>query len=439
MAKQVDHIHTEASLIRRNQHEHQHEVVAHLKQLHETGKSYVSFIEAQNAKIESLHAENEALRLQASRQGILNMAHQIFEEVLRNRYFNAEGEYSWQKVLEATQKVSGTCPDAKTVMQRETTRQLCEAPVSGPVVHNLEWLSMILCSEFEGSCHVDDLYASLRQYGAFSNKALAQAAYLAETTQFRQWLQSMNSDLILVDAHCENTTSGRTSPMSVFCASLVQSLLNGPEQGPSPGSTNIVLYFFCGQHLYEDGPLAGPQGLIRSLTIQLILAWPQDISPPDLGFLSSLLPGRVSSAKEDLPVGIVCRIFYALTRQLPTDSTVHCIVDGLSYLETSLGGWSDETCEVVDCLQRCSPSSLNRGPQAVVKVLLTSPDRSTQVCEMIPPGRVVGLRAGNLNSSFVSPRFLTSSLQNQTSFSDLTRDEKDDEELAENLAGSYTC
>lgn len=430
MASKVDRIEVGTNVIRMNQHAHQHQLITHVRQLDETSKTYASFIKDQNAIIERLHAENLALKLKASREhDTLNLAHQIFDELLRNRDFNLMGERPRQKHKERAYEKYET--DTSLVMQQQTERYLPEAPTQAVVVQNLDELAMILCFEPEARSHVDDLYSTLRQYDSFSEKGLAQAAYLSETKPFRQWLQDLQSDHILVDGHCENHSIGTTSSMSVFCASLIQSLLDRAEQRINTQSPNIVLYFFCGQHRYDEGPLAGPQGLIRSLTTQLILAWPNQFPDPDLRFLSSLLHGRAYGVEEDLEVGVVCRIFHALSRQLPPSSTVHCIIDGIQYFETSIGGWTEAICEVVDCLRRCCSYNIRNAPRATVKVLLASAGRSTEVREICAPNRIVELRAGSLYSSVVSPRALISNIQSQASFSDLlTEDES---------SGEYVC
>lgn len=293
------------------------------------------------------------------------------------------------------------------------------APQYGHTTYNLDQLAMILCADFEATCHVSDLYETLRQHNAFSDKALAAAAYLGETPKFSQWLLDIGSNQILVNGHCAHETSRRTSPLSVFCASLIQNLLGGEAQGPGGShDEDLVLHFFCGQHVDPHGPLAGPQGLIRSLTTQLILAWPQKGPPPDLRFLSSLLPGTVSSAEEDLDVEIVCGVFYELLRQLPARATVYCIVDGISYFETVLEGWSQQICYVVDCFWACCDGGRHGGPRATVKILLASTDKSIVVCDSFSTDQVVDMRAGNLCSSPMSPRALRLSFQSQASSSD---------------------
>lgn len=86
MAKTVAEIQAETSLMRAN-------MVTQMNELNETNKTYASFIEAQNAEIKSLHAENRALRLVTSKLDALNNMHQIVDEVLRTRDFNAKGKH----------------------------------------------------------------------------------------------------------------------------------------------------------------------------------------------------------------------------------------------------------------------------------------------------------------------------------------------------------
>lgn len=77
-------------MIRRTQHD-QHQ--DHISQVNETRNMYASLFEAQNARIESLHAENSALRHEAGKQNVLNLMHQICDEMLRNRDFNVQSEH----------------------------------------------------------------------------------------------------------------------------------------------------------------------------------------------------------------------------------------------------------------------------------------------------------------------------------------------------------
>lgn len=92
MARTINKVHAEVRMIRKTQHDQQHQ--DQITQVNETHNMYASFIQAQNDKIERLHAENSALRLEAGKQNVLNLVHQICDEVLRNRDFNVQSEHN---------------------------------------------------------------------------------------------------------------------------------------------------------------------------------------------------------------------------------------------------------------------------------------------------------------------------------------------------------
>lgn len=69
-------------------------MLTQMTQMNETHKMYASYIAAQNAKIESLQAEtrNLALRLTEGKTDVLNIMHQLVDELTRNRGFKAMGK-----------------------------------------------------------------------------------------------------------------------------------------------------------------------------------------------------------------------------------------------------------------------------------------------------------------------------------------------------------
>lgn len=91
MARTINQVHAEVKMIRKTQHDQQNQ--NQISQVNETHNMYASFIQAQNDRIERLHAENSALRLEAGKQNVLNLVHQICDEVLRNRDFNVQSEH----------------------------------------------------------------------------------------------------------------------------------------------------------------------------------------------------------------------------------------------------------------------------------------------------------------------------------------------------------
>lgn len=121
--------------------------------------------------------------------------------------------------------------------------------------------------------HMEDVDHTLRMYDAFTEKALARAAYVATRNRFQRWLIGERSDMLLIDGHCVEQVVDRVSPLSTFCATLISSIVDFP-QSPGP-RRRMVIYFFCGPHSLQYGYHNGPSALMSSLLIQLMTQWPQ--------------------------------------------------------------------------------------------------------------------------------------------------------------------
>lgn len=284
----------------------------------------------------------------------------------------------------------------------------------------MDQLLQIICNQVESTIHVTELYSTLQQYLSFSEKALAQSAFLSEKPKFRRWLLERGSSSLLVDGHCSENISQRMSPLSVFCAILTQSLLD-----VSHTSQEIVIYFFCGEHMDSNGLLPGPQGLIRSLTAQLIHELGARHLQPDLQFLMESPHLARYAHPQDIDTRTMCRIFTGLLGQLPPGTTVHCVIDGVSQFETVLFGMAEEMRIVVDCLQWCVSST---NTPVFIKVLLASADASTVVRHLIPYHQQVDLRSGDFYGSGESSRALMMDLSSQLSFSVLNEGQQSDSE-----------
>lgn len=275
-------------------------------------------------------------------------------------------------------------------------------------VHTLDQLLKIICNDGESTGHMNDLYFTMQQYEQFSDRSLSQAAYLSEKPQFRNWLLGSGSATLLVDGHCGEHLSHRMSPLSIFCTTLIQSLLD-----LSHSSQDIVLHFFCGQHLDPTGSLYGPQGLIRSLTAQLILElWTRQLRP-DFHFLADQPKFDGHTYPEDIDVRAMCQVFVSLLGQLPPGTTVYCVMDGISQFETTLGNWSEELRVVVACLQWCGENPEGRSGVSM-KSLFASADASTVIRELVSLEEQVDLSSGEYYGSVASPGVMARDLAART-------------------------
>ena len=180
---------------------------------------------------------------------------------------------------------------------------------------------------------------------------------IACTQEFRNWILASSSGKLLVHGDYPSGGSHHASPISLFCITLLQALFTK--------SSYIPLIFFCGQHIEpEDG--AGGQVMIMSLISQILK---QHAYIPVL-FRHQL--DQQSIRRGD--VHYLCSLFEFLVRSLPSEQTVVCIIDGISYYETD--EFEDEMIMILKCLLGLVRDS---GLRPAVKLLVCSPATTDRV------------------------------------------------------------
>ncbi|KAK7744278.1 hypothetical protein SLS62_010305 [Diatrype stigma] len=221
-------------------------------------------------------------------------------------------------------------------------------------------------------------------------KGIARGKELLVKKRFRCWVEDIRgqSDILLVNGHLSDQTTGKISALSVLVAlfSRVKS---------APGA--VTLHHFCGLHSQQGNPASGPRGLMQSLVAQLILYLHQHrrgsarVSILSEGFLQDV-------ARREMVA--LCLLFSQLMAQLDRSTTVYCVIDNVSEFETSLGGWGQEMGEVVAFLQHLvHDDAQDRGP--VLKVLMIASNRSIQIHRHIRPEDQVWLHTGSTLSDSV--------------------------------------
>lgn len=272
----------------------------------------------------------------------------------------------------------------------------------------------------EAVSHSQDLSNTLRKHHCFGDEALAQPAYLINVERFRQWLVESRSDILLVDAHVGSEMSGSISPMSVFCATLVQSLLERSRLTHESGRAEVVLFFFCGLHRSRQSDLEGPSGLIRSLLGQLLLSWPKEW-PLYNDSMPSLL--EIKAGNTEAAVPLMARMFQELVSTLPLGTIIYCVVDDISAFDTELWGRLRGLEVIIDCLRKLvGPPGTRHTNEAYLKVVMTSANGSSkEVRDMLVGEQRISLRAGQYLSqpvSPMSPASLTDELQRACSLTE---------------------
>lgn len=179
---------------------------------------------------------------------------------------------------------------------------------------------------------------------------------IMKSPQLREWLVQANSKELLIHG---NSDSVPISPISFFCAVLMQNLRN-VERFKS-------VAFFCGCHPYDD--FGGARTLIMSLLSQLLQQQPFDLS-----FIDHETAYRVDSGE----IQAFCYIFGRLVEQVQRTETVFCVIDGINFYECN---GEQPLQEMADVLRFLLDLSEEKG--SVYKILVTSPSSTEDVRQAI--------------------------------------------------------
>lgn len=404
--------HVELGVLRQNEVHHHDETIKEVRSTSQISERTEGKVDMLLAGMAQLHADNAELRKKVREQNmpVFNAVYVIHAESYRMREFcrGQEGSVFLNSIPLATDFAPKDGRLIDTDQAPTTIHELTLDP--GQIL-------AALGSDEEIKSHVHDMYYTLRKHHDFSDKAMAQAAYLTNMNRFRQWQGGKKSDILLVDGHAGSEGNGRTTPMSVFCATLIQGLedINAKSSRSVPTNSLMVLYFFCGQHKDPDGCLPGPSGLMRSLILQLILAWPEE-RRRDIQSIKLLSEIGQTPESSTYHIPFLCRVFEELLWHLPPGLIVHGIIDGVSHFETSIRGWSTEMRTIASSIKSCATRLCSASENSsVLKMLLASAGKSTVVRDLIPREDQVSLRAGNFLSQPLTPQSLTRQLSRQAS------------------------
>ncbi|KAK0639603.1 hypothetical protein B0T16DRAFT_450265 [Cercophora newfieldiana] len=186
--------------------------------------------------------------------------------------------------------------------------------------------------------------------------SISRAASLIQTSQFQSLLHSPQSGLLLVDGHTDRAQqTGRVSPLSYVCATLVHAL---QQQGNVAGMDD------------EDG-LGGPQGLVRSLVSQLVLLL---VGNRWMGEDQEVPVSMAPAAEPRVSLAELCEVFCWLLGLVPRGTSVFCLVDGISFYERDY--WREDYEIVTGMFGRIVQDS---GIGGFLKVLMTSPTASLEL------------------------------------------------------------
>jgi len=204
---------------------------------------------------------------------------------------------------------------------------------------------------------------------------------------------------VAIDGHFDRSQFGKISPLSYVCAVLAQAVRSQAQQAAVPTSpsvekrapcSNIVLEFYCALHAStteSDDDLAGPQGLMRCLSTQLMLALvANDIVGNNYPLPLPHLRDGEEDRLADRDLTAICRLFVELARLVPADMPIYCLVDSWSSYERD-EFWQADYDMVLTAFRDVAATA-----KTSFKLLLTSPTSSRRLINFIMPGQRVSLR-----------------------------------------------
>ncbi|KAF2621313.1 hypothetical protein BU25DRAFT_463806 [Macroventuria anomochaeta] len=188
---------------------------------------------------------------------------------------------------------------------------------------------------------------------------------------FRDWLLGSGSTKLLV--HGDFDTTNRVTPFSALCATLTQAFRMTPG--------NIGLIFFCGSHLLGD-EYSGGVWMIRSLVAQLLHQYSQPFIDSDAGIDMDQV------ARGDMPA--LCALFDVLVRQLPSATTILCIIDSINEYEDK--EYLQKVEDIILTLLNLVDERSRGG--ARIKLLFASPQPTTEVRKIfdVEPGTLLHMQ-----------------------------------------------
>jgi hypothetical protein len=195
--------------------------------------------------------------------------------------------------------------------------------------------------------------------------------------------------MLLVDGNIRSTSLATITPMSLFCANFILSMEHSESE-------NVFTHFYCGLHTFPDDMWHGPNGLVRSIIIQLLLI----LGERGLLSLDFLNYRTYVKELECHNLSRLCEVLQDFVRQFPPDTTIFCVIDGLSNYDIDGGGVFDDLELVVRYLTTIVEDDELR-PK--FKVLMTVPGISTlRLKELVNESYRISLTSSSLNPRLLS-------------------------------------
>lgn len=235
---------------------------------------------------------------------------------------------------------------------------------------------------------VVDLEEVFRKGRMMSPSALSRAAWVLTTQRFAEWTNIEHNDVLLIDGYMARLAISKVSPLSYLASALVSVARMQPY--------SLILCRFCGLHSHPLHAPSGPRGLLTSFISQLVVGFGQ------IGDRDRTYPTIGAELLANIPTQDVRQLwslFMELLSQVPGSVVVYIVIDDAPEFETSVHGWGEEMDTIANALVSLSASE--GAVSSIIKVLVTSVQKSMDIRRFFRAEDNISLEAGNLGDGLV--------------------------------------
>lgn len=210
---------------------------------------------------------------------------------------------------------------------------------------------------YDASSIIADQEAYLNVGATLSTEDQSRASTMTSSQKFSRWITTASSLPLLVNGNADLEAAQGPSPLSFVAAKLLQvANLN---------ANNFNLAYFCALH-GDDPQNPDPVATLMGSLIGHLLSQMRDREiKPDLCYLEENEMTRIKEGNLEQ----LCIVFRNLVNELPEQSAMFCVLDELSFYETSKMNYDTNT--IVRRLTR-----LLKRENVVFKLLITRRGRS---------------------------------------------------------------
>lgn len=218
-----------------------------------------------------------------------------------------------------------------------------------------------------------DLQKVIKQGSRSKTSSQSRGHWLLRKGRFQIWLTSAEAKGLLVNGNCN--AAEKVSAMSFVCAMLSQSLKGTPSA--------ITVSYFCGLNTSSKDSQSGAAALLGSLTQQLLECQDFELEFIDVNYGEQLQNHNLEHLID---------LFRRLVEQLPDDTILFCMIDGITFYEKR--NYGDEIRAVIKMLHGLT---VDPDLAPIFKLLVTSPLLSRSAKEYFPAEEriVVPINAGD--------------------------------------------